>query len=273
MRTALAALLAVLVLALLGVVGAAARDHRPAPFGDAVAVRSTGSALLSAEGPTATGTLRLGAGGSVLLPFAAGGAPAWSYRRPGHHPVRLFPLADGTTVAVWDDGLLTGIRPDGTDGPRVSWHRSVPGLADWLHRPRAARGLLLAPLDGGRAFLLLTPQLVMTYTSADGSIRTDALPPPGCAYDPTRALVLPGPGTDLVVVARPCPRRLSSVEAFGRDGRRWQAPAGPLARPVPAGPGAVGVLDAPHRRPRILARATGRAPRPTVPGIQRPDPR
>jgi len=260
MRTALVALLA--VLAVVGV-GAAARDHRPAPFGDAVAVRTTG--LPGADRGGVPGTLRLGTAASVRFDAGRGvrpGAALWSYRRPGSRPVRLFPLADGTTVALWDDGMLTGIRTgtaartgdaDGDDRPVVGWHRFVPGLADWLRQPRATRGPLLVPLEGGRAFLLPTPELVMTYTTADGSIRTDTLPPRGCAYDPARALVR----TDLVVLARPCEQH-STVEAFGPDGCRWQAPAGPLARPVPAGPGAVGVLDVPLLRPRILGTGTGR---------------
>ncbi|MHA6763532.1 hypothetical protein [Streptacidiphilus sp. PAMC 29251] len=246
MRTGLAALLA--VLAVVGV-GAAARDHRPAPFGDSVAVRA-------ADLPAETGTLLLGTDGSVQ--FDTAGRTAWSYRRPGSRPLRLYPLAAGTTAAVWDDGMLTGIRtdgPDGPDGPRVSWHRFVPGLADWLRQPRAARALLLAPLDGGTAFLLPTPHLVMAYTSADGSIRSDTLPPAGCSYDPSRGLALP----ELVLLARPCGRH-STVDAFDQDGRRWQAPAGPLARPVPAGPGTVGVLDVPLLQPRILVRGTGRTP-------------
>ena len=251
MRTGPAALL--VVLAVVGV-GAAARDHRPAPFGDAVAVRGSGHA----DGP---GTLRIGGADSVRFDAdradgARPGTALWSYRRPGRRPVRLVPLADGTTVAVWDDGMLTGIRTAGTgDGPVVGWHRFVPGLADWLaRRDAAARGPLLVPLDGGRAFLLPTPELVMNYTSADGSIRTDTLPPRGCAYDPSRALVEAG---DLVVLARPCDLH-STVEAFGPDGRRWQAPAGPLARPVPAGQGVVGVLDVPLLRPRLLGRDSGR---------------
>ena len=268
MRTALTALLA--VLAVVGV-GAAARDHRPAPFGDAVAVRTTG--LPAADRHGGPGTLRLGPAASVRFDTGGGarpGATLWSYRRPGSRPVRLFPLADGTTVALWDDGMLTGIRgtarpgdPDGGGGgPVVGWHRFVPGLADWLRQPGAARGPLLVPLDGGRAFLLPTPELVMTYTTADGSIRTDTLPPRGCGYDPARTLVASG---DLVVLARPCAEH-GTVEAFGPDGRRWQAPAGPLARPVPAGPGTVGVLDVPLLRPRLLSAATGH-PLPVIQGL------
>jgi hypothetical protein len=243
MRTALAALLA--VLAVVGV-GAAARDHRPAPFGDSVAVHSAA--------PPGPGTLRLGADGSVRFDDDLGGRTVWSYRRPGSRPLRLVPLADGTTAAVWGDGMLSGIRTDAPDGPRVVWHRFVPGLGDWLRQPRAARGPLLVPLDGGRSFLLPTPQLVVSYTTADGSIRTDTLPPRGCAYAPSSALAV---SDAVVVLARPCDLH-STVEAFGPDGRLWQAPAGPLARPVPAGPGALGVLDVPLLRPRLLDPGTGR---------------
>ncbi|MEY9968993.1 hypothetical protein ABIA33_007080 [Streptacidiphilus sp. MAP12-16] len=249
MRTALVALLA--VLAAVGV-GAAARDHRPAPFGDAVVTRSAGAASADA--------LRRGADDTVQLYDRRSGQTAWSYRRPGRVPVHLFPLA-GTTVAVWDDGMLTGIRPE---PPSVRWHRFVPGLADWIEESEApgaaSRGILLAPMNGGAVFLLLTPQLVVEYSTEDGAIRADTLPPPGCAYDPARALAV----DDLVVLARPCDRR-STVDAFGPDGRRWQALTSPLARPVSADATSVGVRDVPRLLPETLDRATGH-PLPT-PGL------
>ena len=230
MRTALLGL--VTPLALLGAVllGATARDHRPAPFGDNLVSRSSGSASADA--------LRPGLDHSVQAYDRRSGFPVWSYRRPGRTPVRLVGAA-GTTVAVWDDGMLTGMSPD---QPAVRWHRFVPGLAGWLaelRRARAAdRGVLLAPLERGADFLVLTPGLVVTYTTVDGAIRTDTLPPPGCSYDPGHARLI----GDTVVVGRPCAAH-GTVEGFGRDGRRWQllvgrfAPAAPRvpARVVPAG--------------------------------------
>lgn len=225
MRSALVALLVALAAA---GVGAAAREHRPVPFGDTVTVHST--APHSTAGALAN-ALRRGPEGSVQLYSTLDGSRVWTYRRPGSVPVRLLPLAAGTTVAVWDDGMLTGIRTDGPpEAPAIRWHRFVPGLAGWLARAAAARtdpGPLLAPLRAGTVLLVPTPELVLTLDSADGAIRTDTLAPAGCGYDPSGALAR----QDLVVLARPCGRR-STVEGFGADGRRWQVPAGPQSLPA-----------------------------------------
>jgi len=239
----LIALLAALVL------GVNARDLRPAPFGDELVARS------APAGPA--DALRRGADRSVQAYDTRSGRPVWSYRRPGRTPLGLVTVA-GTTVAVWDDGMLTGVRPDQA---AVRWHRFVPGLAAWLVRLRRAhgldRGVLLAPLGGGGTFLVLTPGLVVTYTTADGTIRADTLSPPGCSYDPSGAL----PTGDLVVVARPCAVH-STVEAFGEDGRRWQSPSTPLAAPVRRGGGLVGIGEPPRLRPSLLDLRSGLPPLP-----------
>jgi hypothetical protein len=267
MRTAVAALL--VLLAAVGV-GAAARDHRPAPFGDSVVTRS-------ARPASAGAVLRPGPEGSVQLYDPRTAQIAWSYRRPGSAPLRLFPMAGTgsvvTTVVVWDDGMLTGIRTarPAEPTPTVRWHRFVPGLAEWTReraRLDAARqGPLLAPLARGAAFLVPTPNLVMEFTTDEGSIRGDTLPPQGCAYDPGRALALAD--ADLVLLPRPCEIR-STLDAFGPNGRRWQAPTSPIARPValpgagtgthPAagsGPG-LGLWDVPALHPYRLDPGTGR---------------
>jgi hypothetical protein len=250
MRTAplvLVALLAALVL------GVTARDLRPAPFGDDLVARSAAAVPADA--------LRRGADRSVQAYDTRTGRPVWSYRRRGRTPLELVAAA-GTTVAVWDDGMLTGVRPD---QPAVRWHRYVPGLAGWLARLRRAhaldRGVLLAPLGAGGTFLVLTPGLVVTYTTADGAIRTDTLSPPGCSYAPTGALR----AGDQVVVARPCAVR-STVEAFGADGRSWQSPATPLAVPVRRGAGLVGVGGPPLLRPALLDLRSGLAALPPARG-------
>jgi hypothetical protein len=244
MRTVLLGLLTPLALLAAVLLGATVREHRPAPFGDDLVTRSAGTASADA--------LRSGAGRSVLAYDRRSGRPVWSYRRPGRTPVRLVGLA-GTTVAVWDDGMLTGMSPD---QPAVRWHRFVPGLAGWLAelgRGRAVgRGVLLAPLDGGAAFLVLTPGLVVTYTTADGAIRADALPPPGCAYDPDRARLI----GQTVVVGRPCAAH-GSVEGFGRDGRLWQIRVGPPVDPGPPAP--AGAVPAPPTA-RLLGRESGPSP-------------
>ncbi|WP_370145020.1 hypothetical protein [Streptacidiphilus sp. EB129] len=250
MRSAVVALL--VILAAVGV-GAAARDHRPAPFGDAVVTR--GSAPAS---PVAY--LRRGSEGSVELYDPRSALVSWSYRRPGAAPLRLFALA-GTTVVVWDDGMLTGLGPAlGGAAPTVRWHRFVPGLADWGKEDDGG-GPLLAPLDGGTVFLVPTPHLMLTFTTADGTIRADTLPPAGCAYDPSRAVQL----GDSVVLPRPCETQ-STLDAFGPNGRRWQAPTSPLARPTALPDGSLGLWDVPALHPYRIDLDTGRRPAAERPG-------
>ncbi|MFC1407114.1 MULTISPECIES: hypothetical protein [Streptacidiphilus] len=258
MRTALAAL--IVILAAIGV-GAAARDHRPAPFGDSVVVHSNDT-VSKEDG----GVLRIGADGSVQLYATRGsdsGHTLWSYKRPGAEPVSVVPLA-GITVAVWNDGMLTGVR---TDPAAVAWHRFVPGLADRLRQHPADVGVLVASLDRGKVFLVPTPQVVMEYNTADGSIRSDTLPQVGCSYAPAQALAL----DDLLVLARPCDHG-STVEAFDGSGRVWQLPSSPLARPVATGTTTVGVRDVPWLSTQVLQRLTGK-PALTLPIRQLPGPR
>ncbi|WP_042401879.1 hypothetical protein [Streptacidiphilus carbonis] len=259
MRTALAAL--IVILAAVGV-GAAARDHRPAPFGDAVVVHSNDT-VSSEDG----GAFRIGADGSVQV-YATKGSDAghtlWSYKRPGSEPVSVVPLA-GITVAVWDDGMLTGVRSG--SAPEVAWHRFVPGLADRLRQYPADTGVLVASLGHGKVFLVPTPQVVMEYNTADGSIRSDTLPQAGCSYAPAQALAL----DDLLVLARPCDER-STVEAFDGTGRLWQIGATPLAMPVATGTTTVGIREVPWLRTLVLQRATGR-PAAALPIRQLPGPR
>lgn len=258
MRTALAAL--IVILAAIGV-GAAARDHRPAPFGDSVVVHSNDT-VSKEDG----GVLRIGADGSVQLYATRGsdsGHTLWSYKRPGAEPVSVVPLA-GITVAVWSDGMLTGVR---TDPAEVAWHRFVPGLADRLRQHPADVGVLVASLDRGKVFLVPTPQVVMEYNTADGSIRSDTLPQVGCSYAPAQALAL----DDLLVLARPCDHG-STVEAFDGGGRVWQLPSSPLARPVATGTTTVGVRDVPWLSTQVLQRLTGK-PALTLPIRQLPGPR
>lgn len=258
MRTALAAL--IVILAAIGV-GAAARDHRPAPFGDSVVVHSNDT-VSKEDG----GALRIGTDGSVQLYATKGsdsGHTLWSYKRPGAEPVSVVPLS-GITVAVWNDGMLTGVR---TDPAEVAWHRFVPGLADRLRQHPADVGVLLASLDKGKVFLVPTPQVVMEYNTADGSIRSDTLPQAGCSYAPAQALAL----DDLLVLARPCDHG-STVEAFDGSGRVWQVPSTPLARPVSTGADTVGIRDVPLVRTQVVQRTTGK-PAATLPIRQLPGPR
>ena len=251
MRTALLGLLTPLALVGAVLLGTAVRDHRPAPFGDDLVARSATAGSADA--------LRPGADHSVQAYDRRDGRPVWSYRRPGRTLVRLVGVA-GTTIAVWDDGMLTGMSPDQA---AVRWHRFVPGLAGWLSeldRSRgfgrraagrtAAAGVLLAPLERGADFLVLTPGLVVTYTTADGAIRTDTLPPRGCSYEPGRARLI----GDTVVVGRPCAAH-GAVEGFDGDGRRWQLLVGPPPAPGAGRPARAVSGPPPGLRP---ARTTAR---------------
>jgi hypothetical protein len=125
------------------------RSHRPAPFGDWVSA----AANTKARGVDAD-ALRTVPGGVVQAYDIRTGLVAWSYRRIGRVPVRLVAVA-GTTVAVWDDGMLTGVQ---SESAVVRWHRYVPGVSG--HSP-----LLLVPLAAGETFLVMTPDLVMTYNT------------------------------------------------------------------------------------------------------------
>lgn len=244
MRTALAAL--IVILAAIGV-GAAARDHRPAPFGDSVVVHSNDT-VSKEDG----GAFRIGTDGSVQLYATRGsdsGHTLWSYKRPGSEPVSVVPL-DGITVAVWSDGMLTGVR---ADPAAVAWHRFVPGLADRLRQHPADEGVLLASLGHGKVFLVPTAQVVMEYNTVDGSIRSDTLPQAGCSYAPAQALAL----DDLLVLARPCDS-YSTVEAFDGTGRVWQVLSTPLAQPVATGATTVGIRDVPWLTTQVVQRLTGK---------------
>ncbi|MBC3844378.1 hypothetical protein GXW82_42215 [Streptacidiphilus sp. 4-A2] len=120
MRTALLGILTPIALSAALLLGTAVRDHRPAPFGDDLVARS--ASAVSAD------ALRPGGDRSVQAYDRRSGRSVWSYRRPGRTPVRLV-VAAGTTVAVWDDGMLTGMSPD---QPAVRWHRFVPAWpAGW----------------------------------------------------------------------------------------------------------------------------------------------
>ncbi|MBF9071338.1 hypothetical protein [Streptacidiphilus fuscans] len=256
--------LVALLLGGLAALGATARSLRPAPFGDAVADSSNPHA----RGVTAD-ALRVTSSGAVQAYDRRTGQAAWSYRRPGSTPIRLVPLTgddgdsnDGTTVAVWDDGMLTGLQPGAA---AVRWHRFVPGVT-------AGGPLLVVPLGSepqqgvplpppttptGASFLVLTSQLVMTYNTGDGTIRTSTLPPQGCRYRLTGPAA-PAQVGDWLVVRRDCADGGVTLEGYDLDGRRWGRPYDAVATSGVGG-SALQVTALPWLRSFTVDLVTGRA--------------
>ncbi|WP_152628102.1 PQQ-binding-like beta-propeller repeat protein [Streptacidiphilus neutrinimicus] len=239
-RVSLRAVITALLLIGLALVGAAARAERPAPFGDDV----VGAARTQRGGADA---LRVGAG-EVQGYEAHSGRLVWSYRRGGHRPLRLVPVG-ATTVVLWDDGMLTGMEPEPA---AVRWHRYVPGVG-------AGTPLLLVSLGAGETFLVLTRDVVMTYNTGDGTLRTSALPSAGCFYRDT------GPAGPVhvgawVLVRRDCAAGSgrTELEGFDLDGRRWQRPAVAPVRMDAGADGEVDVLVVPGRESYAVDPATGR---------------
>jgi hypothetical protein len=238
-RPTLRVLLTALLLVGLALVGAAARAARPAPFGDEVVAQAR---RIDAD------ALRVGAGGGVEAYDARSGAVAWSYRRSGHRALRLVPVG-ATTVALWDDGELTGMEPEPAV---VRWHRYVPGAG-------ATTPLTLVPLGAGETFLALTRDVVMTYNTGDGTLRTSTLPPVGCSFRDS------GPAGPLhlgawVLARRDCADGAgrTELEGYGLDGRRWQQPTVAPVRMAARPDGDADVLVVPRREPYAVDPATGR---------------
>ncbi|RAG85187.1 hypothetical protein DN069_13185 [Streptacidiphilus pinicola] len=247
-RVSLRVLVTAVLLAGLGLVGVAARAERAAPFGDSVAVVQDAEA--------GAGALRIAAA-AVEGYDVRTRAVAWSYRRDGHRPLRLVPVG-ATTVAVWDDGMLTGMEPEPA---AVRWHRYVPGVG-------ARTPLLLVPLGtGGASFLVLTRDVVMTYNTGDGTLRTSTLPSiaAGCFFRDS------GPAGPVhvggwVLARRDCADGAgrTELEGFDLDGRRWQRPAVAPVRMAATAAGDVDVLAVPAGRSAVVDPVTGRPARECV---------
>ncbi|WP_405011083.1 hypothetical protein [Kitasatospora sp. NBC_01539] len=242
-RSVLPALAVLLVLG----AGAAAHANRPVPFGDRV-VAEPGAAVAGPVGAQAltTGSLDLKVGPGLEAYDRVTGGHAWSYRREGATALHLA-MAGESAVVVWDDGLVTSVRPS---DHQVRWHRAVPGLADWLHAEgepgaderteeqeratatqRAAAALQTAVEDEPWV-AVVTPSLTMGFRDRDGDLRFNSRPPQGCSYDPLRAVHT----DDAVLVPRACPSGGTTakllpggVNGFRLSGRGWQLNAGPLA--------------------------------------------
>ncbi|WP_377268804.1 hypothetical protein [Peterkaempfera sp. SMS 1(5)a] len=291
-RTALPPIAVLLVL----LAGAAAYANRPVPFGDRVAVPGVSDARPVSSETLAADGLELRIGPGLEAYDSRTGAHRWSYRREGAVALGLV-RSGGDAVVVWDDGLVTAVRPG---DHRVRWHRAVPGLDSWLRHggsaadtaePSAAvgtgapaatgrqRGLataqeraraVLHPVDGPEPWLaVLTPSLAMAFRERDGDIRWIIRPPADCFYDPARAART---DADLVVV-RPCAdgdgtgtARAGRAEGFGIDGRHWWLRVGPQARPARLDGQRITLADGPVLGVRVIDAGHG-AP---VPGCRSP---
>ncbi|MDJ0344824.1 hypothetical protein QMK19_19935 [Streptomyces sp. H10-C2] len=192
-----AALLVALPLAL------AAHRIRPAAFGDLVTPRPAAAAPAP-----------------HLLEGRAVTARRWTYTRTGSSPLAARAFADHAVV-LWEDGLVTD---SSLRGGRVRWHRAIPGAAGWLARPegRGGQGVLQPLGRDGRMIAVVTPQRIAGYRAADGDLRWVLPARPGCAFQPSRA-VLRG---SAAVVAQPCadPRAAWTSELIAVDGLGRVAP-------------------------------------------------
>ncbi|MFI6445305.1 hypothetical protein [Kitasatospora sp. NPDC050543] len=239
-RSILPALAVLLVL----VAGAAAHANKPVPFGDRVAEPGGADASPVNAQSLDTAGLELRVGPGLEAYNGSTGEHAWSYRREGATALYLA-MAGESAVVVWDDGLVTSVRPSDHE---VRWHRAVPGLADWLSGEgepgadrrteaqrrqisleRAAAALYTVP-QAAPWVAVVTPSLTMGFRDADGDLRYNSKPPGNCLYDPMRTV-----RTDhAVLVPRSCTSGGSNghpvsggISGYRLDSTGWQLNAGP----------------------------------------------
>ncbi|MEU6233383.1 hypothetical protein [Kitasatospora sp. NPDC047058] len=237
-RSILPALAVLLVL----VAGAAAHANKPVPFGDRVAEPGAAGASPVDAQTLSAADLELKVGPGLEAYHRATGEYAWSYRREGATALYLA-MAGESAVVVWDDGLVTSVRPGDHE---VRWHRAVPGLADWLRgdgepgadkrtdeqRKQLAQERASAALrtvgQSAPWVAVVTPNLTMGFRDADGDLRYNSKPPGNCVYDPMRTV-----GTDFaVLVPRSCTNSSGLAVSGGISGYRldstgWALNAGP----------------------------------------------
>ncbi|MED7950512.1 MULTISPECIES: hypothetical protein [unclassified Streptomyces] len=237
-RSILPALAVLLVL----VAGAAAHANKPVPFGDRVAAPGASDASPDAVKSLDAADLDLRVGPGLEAYHKATGEHAWSYQREGATALYLS-MAGENAVVVWDDGLVTSVRPGDHE---VRWHRAVPGLADWLRADgepgadkrteeqrkqlateRAAASLRTVQ-QSAPWVAVVTPNLTMGFRDADGDLRYNSKPAGNCVYDPTRTVA----SDFAVLVPRSCSNSSGQSVSGGISGYRldssgWQLNAGP----------------------------------------------
>ncbi|MFI6848505.1 hypothetical protein OG535_28230 [Kitasatospora sp. NBC_00085] len=237
-RSILPALAVLLVL----VAGAAAHANKPVPFGDRVAEPGGADASPVNAQSLSAADLELKVGPGLEAYNRSTGEHAWSYRREGATALYLS-MAGESAVVVWDDGLVTSVRPGDHE---VRWHRAVPGLADWLRgdgepgadkrteeqRKQLATERAAAALhtvqQSAPWVAVVTPNLTMGFRDGDGDLRYNSKPAGNCVYDPMRTV-----GTDFaVLVPRTCTNSSGQPVSGGINGYRldstgWVLNAGP----------------------------------------------
>jgi hypothetical protein len=275
-RSALPALAVLLVLG----AGAAAHANRPVPFGDQLSAPGKAEASpVSAESASpVTLAFKIGPGLEAYDPTT--GAQLWSYRRDGATALHVSMLGPSSSpeqsaVVVWDDGMVTSLR---VSDHQVRWHRSVPGLSDWLRgagepgdsqrtdiqrkelqedRAASAVQTVLGPEPWVQ---VLTPELTMGFRDRDGDLRFNSRPQAGCLYDPTRAV-----STDSAVLL---PRACTGTTGSGRQlpgsvtGFKLASPGfvintGPRVQLIPLDGHRVRLDDGPLVGPRVVDADTG----------------
>ncbi|WP_043478610.1 hypothetical protein [Kitasatospora sp. MBT66] len=262
-RSILPALAVLLVL----VAGAAAHANKPVPFGDRVAARSAADPSADATATLDAADLDLRVGPGLEAYHRATGEHAWSYQREGATALYLS-MAGENAVVVWDDGLVTSVRPG---DQQVRWHRAVPGLADWLRgagEPGAdkrteeqrkqqaterASAALRTVQQSTPWVAVVTPQLTMGFRDADGDLRYNSKPAGNCVYDPERTVA-----TDYaVLVPRSCANSTGQQVSGGISGYRldstgWQLNSGPGVSMKALDGRRVLISDGPIVTPRVF---------------------
>ncbi|MDH6129428.1 hypothetical protein [Kitasatospora sp. GP82] len=224
--------------------GAAAHANKPVPFGDRVAEPGVADASPVSAQSLATGSLELKVGPGLEAYDQVTGEHLWSYRREGATALHLA-MAGDSAVVVWDDGLVTSVRPSDHS---VRWHRAVPGLADWLRaegEPGAdartdterrdtelerAAAALQPVIESEPWVAVVTPALTMGFRDRDGDLRFNSRPLASCSYDPMRtvhtdnAVLVPRSCTGTNSAGHPLP---GLVTGFRLDAPNWQLNVGP----------------------------------------------
>ncbi|KJS60341.1 hypothetical protein [Streptomyces rubellomurinus] len=264
-RSILPALAVMLVLA----AGAAAHANKPEPFGDKVAGPGDAEATpVSSQSLTAADLDLRVVGGGLEAFHLQTGAQAWSYRREGAEALYLA-MAGDNAIVVWDDGLLTSVRPGDHE---VRWHRAVPGLADWLRgsgepgadkrtddqrkelaKQRAKAALHTVQRAGSPWLAVVTPSLTMGLRDADGDLRYNDKPANGCVYDPLRTVHT----GYAVLVPRTCTNSAGlavsgAITGYRLDSSGWAMSTGPAATVKVLDASRVEISDGPVVPPRVF---------------------
>ncbi|GAA2819197.1 hypothetical protein GCM10010441_49500 [Kitasatospora paracochleata] len=239
-RSVLPALAVLLVLG----AGAAAHANRPVPFGDRVV--DPGGADASPVGAQSldAGALEFKVGPGLEAYDRGTGQHLWSYRREGATALHTAMVGENAVV-VWDDGMVTSVHPSDHS---VRWHRSVPGLADWLRADgepgaadrtdtqkrdtalKRAAAALQPGIEEEPWVAVVTPSLTMGFRERDGDLRFNSRPATGCSYDPLRAvhtanaMLVPRTCTGTTGASHPLP---GGISGFQLSGHGWQLNAGP----------------------------------------------